>query len=99
MPTEKLSMRKLRELLRLRFELGLSQDQIARSCSISQGAVSKYLKRAQEAGVGWPLPEDWDEGRLEEALLGHSPRRVYETGRGPRPTLRACARNCNLIVI
>jgi transposase len=77
-------MRKLRELLRLRFELGLSQDQIARSCSISQGAVSKYLKQAQAAGVGWPLPEDWDEARLEEALFGHSPRRVYETGR-PTP--------------
>jgi transposase len=77
-------MRKLKELLRLRFELGLSQDQIARSCSISQGAVSKYLKRAQAAGVGWPLPEGWDEARLEEALFGHSPRRVYETQR-PTP--------------
>jgi transposase len=77
-------MRKLRELLRLRFELGLSQDQIARSCSISQGAVSKYLKRAEAAGVRWPLPEDWDEARLEEALFGYSPRRVYETQR-PTP--------------
>ncbi len=72
-------MRKLKELLRLRLELGLSQDQIARSCSISQGAVSKYLKRAQAAGVSWPLPEGWDEARLEEALFGHRPRRVYET--------------------
>jgi transposase len=77
-------MRKLKELLRLRFELGLSQDQIARSCSISQGAVSKYLKRAQAAGVSWPLPEGWDEARLEEALFGHRPRRVYETCR-PTP--------------
>lgn len=77
-------MRKLRELLRLRFELGLSQGQIARSCSISQGAVSKYLKRAQAAGVTWPLPEGWDEARLEEALFGHSLRRIYETQR-PTP--------------
>ena len=77
-------MRKLRELLRLRFELGLSQDQIARSCSISQGAVSKYLQRAQAAGVTWPLPDGWDEARLEEALFGHSPRRIYETQR-PTP--------------
>ena len=77
-------MRKLRELLRLRFELGLSQGQIARSCSISQGAVSKYLQRAQAAGVTWPLPEGWDEARLEEALFGHSPRRIYETQR-PTP--------------
>ena len=61
-------MRKLKELLRLRFELGLSQDQIARSCSISQASVSNCLKRARAAGVSWPLAEGWDEARLEEAL-------------------------------
>jgi len=77
-------MRKTQDVLRLRFELGLSQDQIARSCSISQGAVSKYLQRAQAAGVTWPLPEGWDEARLEELLYGHAPRRVYETQR-PTP--------------
>src|SRR5579872_7439215 len=74
-------MRKTQDVLRLRFELGLSQDQIARSCSISQGAVSKYLRRAQAAGVTWPLPEGWDEARLEAALYGHSPRRISETQR------------------
>ena len=77
-------MRKTQEVLRLRFELGLSQDQIARSCSIAQGTVSNYLRRAQAAGVTWPLPEGWDEARLEEALFGHSPCRVYETHR-PTP--------------
>ncbi len=71
MPTERLSMRKIKEVLRLRFELGLSQDQIARSCSISQASVSNCLKRARAAGVHWPLAEDWDEARLEEALYGH----------------------------
>ena len=71
MPTRELSMRKYQEVLRLRFELGLSQDQIARSCSISQASVSNCLKRARGAGVSWPLPEGWDEARLEEALFGH----------------------------
>ncbi len=71
MPTEKLSMRKIKEVLRLRFELGLSQDQIARSCSISQASVSNCLARARVAGVGWPLEEGWDEARLEEALYAH----------------------------
>ena len=84
MPTERLSMRKFNEVLRLRFELGLSQAQIARSCSISQASVSNCLKRARAAGVSWPLPEGWDEARLEEALYGHSPRRIYETQR-PTP--------------
>ena len=79
-------MRKLKEILRLRFELGLGQGQIARSCAISQGTVSQYLKRARAAGITWPLPEDWDEGRLEEALFGPSPRRLYEN-RKPTPDL------------
>src|SRR6516164_3206266 len=76
-------MRKTQEVLRLRFELGLSQEQIARSCSIAQGTVSNYLRRARAAEVSWPLPEGWDEARLEEALFGH-PLRRYETRR-PTP--------------
>ena len=82
-------MRKLNEVLRLRFELGLGQRAIARACSISQGAVHNYLKKAAAAGFGWPLPEGWDEKRIEEALFGN--RRPIE--RRPRalpdfPTLR-----------
>lgn len=76
-------MRKLREVLRLRFELKLSQRQIARSCSIGQCTVYDYLKRAHAAGIVWPLPEGWDDARLEEALFGSSPRRIYESRRPP----------------
>ena len=63
-------MRKIKEVLRLRFELGLGQREIARACSISQGAVHNYLKKAAAAGIAWPLPEGWDEKRVEEALFG-----------------------------
>jgi Sigma-70, region 4 len=63
-------MRKTKEVLRLRFELGLGQRAIARACSISQGAVHNYLKKAAAAGIHWPLPEGWDEQRIEEALFG-----------------------------
>ena len=59
LPMKRLSMRKLKEVLRLRYELGLGQRQIARSCSIGHGTVYEYLKRAQAAGVTWPLPEGW----------------------------------------
>jgi hypothetical protein len=72
-------MRKLKEVLRLRFELRLGQRQIARSCSIGQATVSEYLKRAQAASVGLPLPEGWDDGKLEEVLYGRPLRRTYET--------------------
>jgi DNA-binding transcriptional regulator LsrR (DeoR family) len=43
MPQKGLSMRKIREVLRLRYDLGLLQHEIARSCSISQPSVNRYL--------------------------------------------------------
>ena len=56
MPEEALSMRKIREVLRLS-ALGLAQHQIARSCSIGLGTVHEYLRRAEAARVTWPLYE------------------------------------------
>jgi len=57
-------MRKIKEVLRLRFGLGLRQDQIAQSCSIGQATVHRYLERAAAAGLSWPLPDDYDDDRL-----------------------------------
>ena len=62
-------MRKIKEVLRLRNELKLDQRQIARSCSVSVSTVHEYLKRAAAANVGWPLPDGWDDARLEAALF------------------------------
>ena len=58
-------MRKIKEVLRLRFELQLGQREIARACSISQGAVHNYLKKAAAAGIGWPLAEGWTKNALK----------------------------------
>ena len=69
MPQERLSMRKIKEVLRLRFVGGLYQDQIARSCSIGQSTVHRYLERAEAAGLSWPLPEDYDDDQLEALLF------------------------------
>src|SRR3989442_7039932 len=44
-------MRKTKEVLRLRFELGLGQRQIARSCGMGLGTVHDYLERAAAAGI------------------------------------------------
>lgn len=71
-------MRKLKDVLRLRFELKLDRRQIARSCSIAVSTVHEYLKRAEAAGLDWPLPDDWDDALLERALY---PRPQQE----PRP--------------
>ena len=74
MPQKRLSMRKIKEVLRLHFELGLGQRQIARCCSIGQSTVHDYLRRAEAAGLEWPLPPECDDGQIEERLFG--PRRV-----------------------
>jgi transposase len=73
MPGERLSMRKIRETLRLRFGHGLSQRAIADSLQLSVGAVNGYLGRARRAGVGWPLPDDLDDQRLEGLLFPPPP--------------------------
>src|SRR6202521_2963838 len=69
MPGERVSMRQIREVLRLRFASELPQRAIARSLGLSQGAVSGYLSRARAAGVSWPLAEDLDEVQLEALLF------------------------------
>ena len=82
MPQKRLSMRNLKEVLRLH-SLGLKQQQIARSCQIAQSTVHQYLKTAAAAGVTWPLPADWDDRQLEEAFCSkpqlHSRRQKNET--------------------
>ena len=71
-------MRKIKEVLRLRFELKLDQRQIARSCSIAASTVHEYLRRAEAAGLSWPLPEDWNDDRLEAKLFRYTERRRPE---------------------
>jgi len=66
-------MRKIKEVLRLRFELRLGQRAIARACSISQSTVHEYLRRAAAAGIVWPLAEEWNEASLERTLFGDRP--------------------------
>ena len=73
MPTERLSMRKIRDVLRLKFESGLSERVIARSLSLSNGVVNSYLQRARMAGLGWPLPESLDDATLEQLLFPPAP--------------------------
>ncbi len=53
MPTERLSMRRTRDLLRLKHENVLSCRVIATSLGLSKGAIGDYLRRAQAAGVVW----------------------------------------------
>ena len=62
-------MRKVKEVLRLKFERGLANRQIARSCSLPHSTVANYLARAQAAGLRWPLAEELDEAAVENRLF------------------------------
>ena len=53
--------------------MNLGQDQIARSCSIGQAAVHRYLERAEAAGLTWLLPDEFDDRRLNELLFPARP--------------------------
>ena len=73
MSAERTSMRTIKEVLRLKFEAGLSQRQISRSLKIGLGTVSLHLNRAKAAGLSWPLPEAMDDASLERSLFTESP--------------------------
>ena len=66
-------MRKIKEVIRLKFEADLSHDRIAAATGVSKGAVTKYLQRAREAGLDWPLPEALDDAQLEALLFRKRP--------------------------
>ena len=61
-------MRKAREILRLKYELGLANRQIGASLHMSHVSVGKYLQRAEEGGVKWPLAPETSDGALWELL-------------------------------
>jgi transposase len=61
-------MRKIAEVLRLKWSCGLSDRAIARSCAICHGTVAEYVSRARLAGLSWPLPDDLDEDALYRRL-------------------------------
>lgn len=62
-------MRRIREVLRQRWECGLSERVVAVSCSLSRSTVAKYVSRATAAGLCWPLPEDMTDEALERRLF------------------------------
>jgi len=76
-------MRKIKEVLRLKFDHQLSKRQIAQSCSIAHSTVSEYLRRFRQASLSWPLPEKIDDNQLEQRLFPHP--QIGSPHRRPQP--------------
>ena len=69
---QRLSMRKIREALRLRAD-GFSGRRVAQSLSLGRATVSDYFRRADVAGLAWPLPDNLSDVDLEQRLFPHQP--------------------------
>lgn len=73
MAQARLSVRKIREVLRLKAEAQLSDRQIAAVIGSARSTVQECLRRARSAGVGWPLPAEWDDQALLARLYPRAP--------------------------
>ena len=82
MPQERLSMRKIRDVLRLSAG-GLSKRKIATSLGVSPTAAGDCIRRARQAGLVWPLPDTLDDTGLEARLYPPPPRMAKD--RRPQP--------------
>jgi transposase len=69
MANNRLSMRKITEILRLHHECGRTQREISRAIGASPTTVADYLRRAKAAAIGYPLPDGMDEPALELRLF------------------------------
>lgn len=84
MGKRRLSVRKVKEILRLKLGGGLSARQVAKAVCISPATVTDIIRRASAAGITWPLPAGTDDVVLEAALY---PKREREASR-PLPDMR-----------
>ena len=68
-------MRMIKEVLRLHHSCGLSHRKISQALGCSVTSAGEYLRRAKAAGLSWPLPEELDDGKLNEMLFPVVPAR------------------------
>src|SRR5450631_2163411 len=69
MPTERLSMRRIRQVLQLHFGARASARVIAGTVGVGRSTVQDYLARAAAAGLVWPLPPELTDEALEQLLF------------------------------
>ena len=72
MPQQRMDIRMIKDILRLKYQGGLSHSAIARSLSVSKGVVAKYLGLYSAAGLDWQATAELDDAALERRLLGRS---------------------------
>ena len=81
-------MRRVREVLRLRHALGMSDRSIAQSLAIGKTTVGEYVCRAKVIGITWPVPEEIDDAELERRLFEASGTGLAAPARGAQAPWR-----------
>ena len=69
MPAERVSMRKIRDVLRLTHAMGMSRRLVGEATGIGKTAVGEYVRRAAVAGLTWPILDEIDDAELERRLF------------------------------
>jgi transposase len=64
-----MSMRKIREVLRLTHDLRLSAREVSEATGVGKTAVSEYVRRAKVVGLTWPIPPEISDAALERCLF------------------------------
>ena len=65
MAQRKLTMRKSKEILRMKWKMGFSDRQVSASLRIAHSTVGDYVKRAEQAGLDWAQVEKLGESELK----------------------------------
>ena len=81
MARKRLTMKKIKEVIRLKYEVGLSNRAIAGACKVSNSTVGEYLRRAEAIGIRWPLGEIGE----EELYLKLFPEKEAQEPESKRP--------------
>jgi transposase len=81
MPAERITMRRVREIVRLRFSAQLTAREIARQSGVPESTVRAAIKRFQSSGLSWPLPEALTDTEFEAALYASSSPRSGQRSR------------------
>jgi hypothetical protein len=69
MANRRLPVRKIKEVLRLKYACGLSKREIAHSCNVARSTVGDYLTRVRAAGLSWPEAAELSDTELEARLF------------------------------
>jgi transposase len=92
MARKRLTMKKIKEVMRLKYEAGLSNRAVASACRVSNSTVGEYLKRAEAVGLSWPVAAALGEMELWYRLYPERPLRIQPVPRHPMPNWEQVAK-------